>query len=120
MTSFCLSLPTFLKLKGENAMKKFKMSELTPEIMKDLLKLKSSEDFLNYAKEKGYDLSQEEAGKLFKQFSEIFKNGELSDEEIDKVAGGADCEGQKFDYVSAPPEAKKTWHELRKSQIFDN
>ena len=120
MTSVCLSLPTFLKLKGENVMKKFKMSELTPEIMKDLIKLKSSEEFLNYAKEKGYDLSQEEAEKLFKQFSETFKNVELSDEEIDKVAGGADCEGQKFDYVSTDPEAKKSWHELRKSEIFDN
>lgn len=120
MTSICLSLPTFLKSKGENVMKKFTMSELTPAIMKDLINLKSPEEFLNYAKEKGYDLSQEEAEKLFKQFSETFKSVELSDEEIDKVAGGADCEGQKFDYVSADPEAKKSWHELRKSDIFDN
>jgi predicted ribosomally synthesized peptide with nif11-like leader len=101
-------------------MKKFKMSELTPAIMKDLINLKSPEEFLNYAKENGYDLSLEEAEKLFKQFSETSKSVELSDEEIDKVAGGADCEGQKFDYVSTDPKAKKSWHELRKSDIFDN
>ena len=46
---------------------------------------KSAEELLSLAKENGMELTEEEAAAYFAQLN---KSGELSDEELDNVAGG--------------------------------
>ena len=50
-----------------------------------LKEAKSAEDIIALAKESGAELSEEKARELF---AELNANGELSDDELDKVAGG--------------------------------
>ena len=57
----------------------------TPEQLAKVKAAKSTEELLAYAKEVGYPLTEEEAKKYFEQWH---KEGELSDEELDNVAGG--------------------------------
>ena len=47
---------------------------------------KSAEELLALAKENGIDMTEEEAAKYF---AELNKEGELADEELNNVAGGA-------------------------------
>ena len=60
-------------------------------ISKELLeKAKTAEELLEMAKAENIELSAEQAAKAF---AELHKMGELSDEELDNVAGG--CDGFK-------------------------
>ena len=63
------------------------------KISKELLEkgktAKTAEELLAMAKAEKIELTEEEATKAF---AELNKNGELSDEELDNVAGG--CEGR--------------------------
>ena len=56
-------------------------------IMKETGDAKFSEKLTAFAKEAGYEVSVEEAQKFFKALSEE-KAGQLSDSELDMVAGG--------------------------------
>ena len=60
-------------------------SKITPELLEKAKKAKSAEELLALAKENGVELSKEEAQAYFEQFN---KTGELSDDELDNVAGG--------------------------------
>ncbi len=60
-------------------------NELTPELMEKAKAAKSAEELLSLAKENGIELTAERANAYFER---INQNGELSDEELDGVAGG--------------------------------
>ncbi|MGN0813938.1 MAG: hypothetical protein ACI4MH_01745 [Candidatus Coproplasma sp.] len=59
--------------------------ELTKELIQKAETAKTAEELLKLAKAEGVELSQEEAARYF---SEFHKTGELSDDELDNVAGG--------------------------------
>ena len=58
---------------------------ITPELIESAKKAKSIEELLTLAKENGFELSEEEAKAYYEQFH---KTGEMSDDELDNVAGG--------------------------------
>ena len=58
---------------------------MTDELYEKAKAAKSTEELLSLAKENGIELTEEEAAEYFTQ---INKSGELSDEELDNVAGG--------------------------------
>ena len=55
------------------------------ELLEQAKKAKSAEELMALAKENGVELTKEEAEAYFAQLN---KSGELSDEELDNVAGG--------------------------------
>ena len=61
--------------------------KFTDEILEKAKKAKSAEELLAMAKAENIELTEEEAAKAF---VELNKTGELSDEELDNVAGGCD------------------------------
>lgn len=58
---------------------------MNEEILEKARQAKSAEELIALAKENGEELSEEEAAAYFAQLN---KSGELSDEELDSVAGG--------------------------------
>ena len=69
----------------------------TPEQITKAKAAKSAEELLAIAKENGLELTEEEAKKYFEQ---LHKEGELSDEELDNVAGGG-CDDDFYDWVNS-------------------
>ncbi len=61
-------------------------NKLTPELLEKAKKAKSAEELIALAKENGAQLSAEEANTYFAKLNS--KTGELSDDELDNVAGG--------------------------------
>lgn len=59
--------------------------ELTHEMLEKAKNTKSAEELMNLAKENDFALAEEEAKAYFEQ---IHKTGEMSDDELDNVAGG--------------------------------
>ena len=59
--------------------------EFNSELFEKAKEAKSAEELLSLAKENGVELTKEEAQEYFAQLN---KSGELSDEELDNVAGG--------------------------------
>ena len=59
--------------------------ELSKELLEKAKEAKSAEELLTLAKENGAEITSEEAAAYFAQLN---KSGELSDEELDNVAGG--------------------------------
>ncbi len=55
------------------------------ELIAKLKEAKSADEILALAKENGIELSEEKAKELF---AELNASGELSDDDLDKVAGG--------------------------------
>ncbi|MDE5753178.1 MAG: Nif11-like leader peptide family RiPP precursor [Oscillospiraceae bacterium] len=62
-----------------------KENKLTPELIKKARQAKSPEELLALAKENGITLSEDEAKEYFERLN---GSGEISDEELDNVAGG--------------------------------
>ena len=60
---------------------------ISKELIEKAKTAKSAEELLEMAKAEKIELTEEEAAKAFE---ELNKNGELSDEELDNVAGGCD------------------------------
>ncbi|MGN0813044.1 MAG: hypothetical protein ACI4MQ_06025 [Candidatus Coproplasma sp.] len=58
---------------------------ISKELLEKAKTAKTSEELLEMAKAENIELSAEQAAKAF---AELNKNGELSDEELDNVAGG--------------------------------
>ncbi len=72
-------------------------NEFTPEQIGKVKAAKSPDELLSLARENGLELSEEQAKVYFEQMN---KTGELSDDELDNVAGGA-ChtkDGRKVTY----------------------
>lgn len=59
--------------------------EFTKEMIEKAKSAKNAEELAKMAKDAGMELSAEEAEKAF---AELHKSGELSDDELDNVAGG--------------------------------
>ena len=59
--------------------------KLTPELLEKAKQAKSAEELIALAKENGAELTEESAKAYFDQ---LHKTGELSDDELDNVAGG--------------------------------
>jgi len=62
------------------------MKNLTPEMIEKAKAAKSANELLALAKENGTELTEEEANAYFEQLNS--KSGELSDDDLDAVAGG--------------------------------
>ncbi len=60
-------------------------NNFTPEQMEKARAARSPEELLSLAKESGLELSEEQANTYFEKLN---KSGELSDDELDNVAGG--------------------------------
>ena len=58
---------------------------ISKELLKKAKTAKTAEELLEMAKAENIELSAEQAAKAF---AELNKSGELSDEELDNVAGG--------------------------------
>lgn len=61
--------------------------ELTPQLLEKAKQAKTAEELLALAKENGVELTAEEANTYFAKLN--VQNGELSDDELDSVAGGS-------------------------------
>ena len=74
-------------------MKETYKTYLTPEIMKEIMKMESAEEIVKYAAEKNITISVSEADNLLKKFAAANDDSliPLADEELDKVAGGEQC-----------------------------
>ena len=77
---------------------------VSKELLKKAKTAKSAEELLEMAKAENIELTEEEAAKAFE---ELNKNGELSDEELDNVAGG--CGKSPRDGNLFGSEAKVTY-----------
>ena len=66
---------------------------ISKELIEKAKTAKSAEELLEMAKTEKIELTAEEAAKAF---AELNKSGELSDEELDNVAGG--CGGPNYKY----------------------
>ncbi len=62
------------------------MTNFIPELIEKAKNAKTTEELLAMAKENGVELTTEEANAYFAQLNP--KSGELSDDELDNVAGG--------------------------------
>ena len=63
------------------------MKNLTPEIIEKAKAAKSAEELLEVAKAGGIEMTADEAATYFAQLNP--KSGELNDDDLDSVAGGA-------------------------------
>ena len=63
------------------------MKNLTPEMIEKAKAAKSAEELLELAKENGVEMTADEAKTYFAQLGP--KSGELDDDDLDAVAGGA-------------------------------
>lgn len=70
--------------------------ELSKELLEKAKAAKSAEELLTLAKENGVEMTESEAAEYFAQ---LHKSGELSDEELDNVAGGG-CQAHGLAQVS--------------------
>lgn len=59
--------------------------ELTAEQIEKAKQAKTAEELLTFAKESGIELTEEKAKQIF---SQLHKEGEVADEELDNVSGG--------------------------------
>ena len=78
--------------------------KISKELLKKAKTAKTAEELLEMAKAENIEISAEEAAKAFE---ELNKNGELSDEELDNVAGG--CGKSPRDGNLFGSEAKVTY-----------
>lgn len=66
-------------------MKEMKMTDLTPEIMKGLEGLKTTQEMKEYCRKEGFAMTDDLAERIAAQFE---KSGELSDDDAAAAAGG--------------------------------
>lgn len=75
------------------------MMRFTNEIIEKVKTAKSAEELLAMAKAENIELTEKQAAKAFAEFN---KTGELSDEELDNVAGG--CGGRDYEPSGETPK----------------
>ena len=74
------------------------MKSLTPEMIEKAKAAKTAEELLALAKENNVEMTADEAKTYFAQLNP--KSGELSDDDLDNVAGGASGCRTSNDYVA--------------------
>ena len=79
------------------------MKKFTPELIASAKAAKSLEELRLLAKENNIDLTEAEADEYFNQ---LHTNGEMSDDELDTVAGGKKC-GEDQLTVNGLPEGTR-------------
>ena len=67
---------------------KQELSEEEKEMSAKLAQAKTVEDVLAVAKEYGKDINEEQAKEVLEELNKFSASGELSDDELDNVAGG--------------------------------
>ena len=72
------------------------MKNLTPELIEKAKAAGSAEELLALAKENGVEMTAAEAAAYFAQLNP--KNGELSDDDLDAVSGGA-CQNADYNLL---------------------
>ena len=72
------------------------MTNLTPEMIEKAKAAKSAEELLELAKANGVEMTADEAATYFAQLNP--KSGELDDDDLDAVAGGA-CASNSGEYA---------------------
>ncbi len=70
------------------------MTNFTPEIIEKAKAVKTAEELLALAKENSIEMTEEEAKAYFAQLNPV--SGELSDDELDNVAGGGCYKGDRL------------------------
>ena len=75
-------------------------SKLTPELLEKAKQAKTAEELIALAKENGAEMTPEEANTYFAQLNP--KTGELSDDELDNVAGGCGEDDTHYTYDGHP------------------
>ena len=66
-------------------MKKFKLKDLSPELMRSLISLKTKDEILAFANKNNLEISDKQVEKLIQIAGQV---STLSAEELDKVVGG--------------------------------
>ena len=66
-------------------MKKFKLKDLNPELMKSLISLKTKDEIVAFANKNNLEISDKQVEKLIQIAGQV---STLSAEELDKVVGG--------------------------------
>ena len=80
------------------------MNNLTPEMIEKAKAVKSAEELLALAKENNVELTADEAATCFAQLNP--KSGELDDDDLDNVAGGAGGCGDPTNKEMFPENSK--------------
>lgn len=70
------------------------MTNLTPEMIQKAKAVKTAEELLALAKENGIEMTEEEAKAYFAQLHSA--SGEITDDELDNVAGGGCYSGDRL------------------------
>jgi predicted ribosomally synthesized peptide with nif11-like leader len=124
--------------KQKNSKRRKIVKNLKPEMIEKAKAAKSAEELLELAKANGVEMTEDEAATYFAQLNP--KSGELSDDDLDNVAGGAcqsnssgrtvvssgcECFNGQFEHVCVNPSAgdytlrrtdnaglRKTWAEF--------
>ena len=66
-------------------MKKFKLKDLSPELMRSLISLKTKDEIVAFANKNNLEISDKQVEKLIQIAGQV---STLSAEELDKVVGG--------------------------------
>lgn len=87
-------------------------NRITPELVEKAKKTETAQELIALAQENGIELSREEADGYIERFHAV---GELSDEELDNVAGGG-CylEGKYYDNLIVTHQYGCSWWKCKK------
>jgi predicted ribosomally synthesized peptide with nif11-like leader len=72
--------------------------KMNKELLEKAKRAKNAEELIALAKENGVELSDEQAKAYFAKLNS--ENGELGDDELDNVAGGACCETEYHNFYN--------------------
>lgn len=86
------------------------MSNFPPELIEEAKAVKTAEELLALAKLHHIEITIEEANTYFAQLVPVF--GELSDDDLDNVAGGG-CSEQSVEYPAIPAYATNMRYKSR-------
>ena len=83
------------------------MTNLTPEMIEKAKAVKSAEELLALAKENNVEMTADEAKSYFAQLNP--KSGELDDDDLDMVAGGACSDPKNIDVFPVGTRVRTSW-----------
>lgn len=75
---------------------------ITPELMEEAGKVESLEELMELAKNHQLELTKEDAEKFLASLEKTKNEGEISDEELDNVAGGGACDESSYGKPTCP------------------
>lgn len=87
---------------------------ITPELMEEAGKVKSLEELMELSKNHQLELTKEDAEKFLASLEKTKNEGEISDEELDNVAGGGACDESSYGKPTCPDFYGSTTANLEK------